>query len=101
MKASIQDKHILTAIRPLELSAYLRSTGWREIKVKEDRWAVWTKEGDFEITLPLNRTFGDFAQRMGDALRTLEAVEERSQLEILNDILTDIPIKKRKDKNNE
>jgi hypothetical protein len=88
MKASVRDKEILEALRPLELVAYLRSKGWHQIQGVEDRWATWMKDNDFEVVLPLVRDLGDFALRMADTLRTLEAVEDRSQLEILADLFT-------------
>ena len=87
MKASIHDKQILETLKPLELATYLRSKGWRQVQAVEDRWATWTKGSDFEVVLPLTRELGDFVLRMGDTLRTLEVVEDRSQLEILNDLL--------------
>jgi hypothetical protein len=88
MKVAIKDAETLNAIRPLDLAAYLRSTGWRRHKVVEDRWSVWIKGDDFEVALPLNRDFHDFTLRMSDALATIEVVEERSQIEILSDLLT-------------
>lgn len=88
MKASVRDKEILAAIAPLELVAYLRSTGWCQVKEKPDCWAAWVRDEDFEVVVPLARDLGDFVLRMADALRTLEAVEDRSQLEILNDLRT-------------
>src|SRR3990172_2873870 len=88
MKASVRDKQVLAAIRPLELVAYLRATGWSQARVTEGRWGTWVRGGDFEIAVPLNRDLGDFVLRMADALRSLEAVEDRSQLEILDDLFT-------------
>jgi len=86
MKASIRDVAALRSIKPLEFAAYLRSTGWVERDVREN-WTVWVKNDDFEISLPKTREPSDFPQRMADALNTLEVAEERSQLEILNDLL--------------
>ena len=42
---------------------------------------------EFEITVPLNHQFRDFAARMGDALQVLEAFEARSQIQIFQDLL--------------
>ena len=88
MKASVQDRDALTAIRPLEFVAYLRTMGWRQVRTSEDRWSIWERDGGFEIALPLTRDLKDFVLRMADALHTLEAVEDRSQLEILKDLQT-------------
>lgn len=88
MKATIQDRSVLAGLRPLELVAYLRSTGWTQAALVQNRWATWVKGDAFEVALPLNRELGDFVLRMADALKTLSAAEERSQLEVLNDLLT-------------
>jgi len=88
VRASIRDAHVLAAIRPLEFVAYLRAKGWHQVPPSSSLWSTWIREGDFELTLPLERSLGDFALRMADALRTLEIVEDRSQIEILSDLLT-------------
>jgi hypothetical protein len=90
MKATVRDISALAAIKPLEVAAYLRASGWRQVTEASQRWATWLlKQGseEFEIGLPLDDTLRDFVQRMGDVLATLEAVEERSQLEIIRDLL--------------
>jgi hypothetical protein len=51
-------------------------------------WQLKSNEGEeFEVVVPLSSTIRDFALRMGDALSALEAVEKRSQIEILRDLL--------------
>lgn len=91
MKVTIRDEQVLRAIRPEELIAYLRSRGFREHGVLGGNAALWRRPHDaedVEILAPLDPTLGDFASRMLDALKTLEAVEKRSQLDILRDIAT-------------
>jgi hypothetical protein len=90
MKASIRDSSSLLALRPLEIATYLRAQGWRpeEKSSQANLFTVWTLGEDLEIVLPLTKGYGDFALRMSDLLQTLEATEERSQLEILSDLLT-------------
>jgi hypothetical protein len=92
MRVSIRDAGTLQAIRPLELAAYLRAAGWREAKSIPNEYATWVladKSGDeFEATLPLNHAFGDYSLRIGSIMAVLEVVEQRSQLEILSDLLT-------------
>jgi hypothetical protein len=86
----IHDPDVLRALGPLDVAAYLRTNGWREVSRLGDKGAVWTRipaEGEaFEVLLPLRRDVGDFVARMAETLRTLEAVEERSQIEILRDL---------------
>jgi hypothetical protein len=43
MKAAVQDKQILAALKPLELATYLRSTGWLQAQTVGDRWAILDK----------------------------------------------------------
>ena len=91
MKVSVRDAATLSALRPLEVVSYLRSTGWSKAAEQPNRVSIWLFRDaageEFEIALPLSHSFRDFALRMGDALRTLEAVENRSQMEILRDLL--------------
>jgi superfamily II RNA helicase len=69
---------------------YLRSAGWKKVAERPNHSSSWLykdADGDeFEIALPLNDAFRDYAQRMSDLLQTLEAQEQRSQLEIFNDL---------------
>ncbi len=87
MKAEIRDAKAVGALRPTEVAAYLRASGWSQ---QEDRgaWATWTKGTDFEVIVPLSRELGDFAQRMGDIVRTLALAEDRSQLSVFADLTT-------------
>jgi len=85
LKVDLRDKEVLDAIRPSDFIAYLRFRGWREHPQPASTWIAFTLQ-DFEITLPLTSNLRDFALRMGEALRTLEVAEERSQLEILSEL---------------
>jgi hypothetical protein len=91
MNARITDAATLSALRPLEVVAYLRSNGWTMSREKAGSWSMWLRaneEGDeFEVTVPLNHQFRDFAARMGDVLHVLETFEVRSQLQILRDLV--------------
>jgi len=91
MKARITDAMALSALRPLEVVSYLRSNGWTKSREKPGDWSRWLRadqEGEeFEITVPLNHQFRDFAARMGDVLQVLEAFEARSQIQIFQDLL--------------
>lgn len=88
MKATIRDPQALDALRPLEIVSYLRATGWRQESIQAERSSVWTRRnghGEYEIVVPLAR-FKDYALRMSEVLATLESAEQRSQLQILNDL---------------
>ncbi|MBF0628149.1 MAG: hypothetical protein HQL91_07995 [Magnetococcales bacterium] len=88
MKAMLRDSALMKELRPLEIAAYLRSTGWTQQSSSEGKWAVWVKDDEYEILLPLQREYRDFALRMSETLQLLEDVEQRSQLMIFNDLLT-------------
>ncbi len=92
MKATVRDIETLRSVQPLEFAAYLRASGWQEYQHIPERAAVWSLDdgsnGGYEILLPLRRDFGDFVNRIGEALQTLEVVEQRSQLEILQELET-------------
>ncbi len=89
MKATIRDLETLRTIRPLEMVSYLRAHQWHQAE-KLDRGAFWVKEDSgesFEILLPLDAALRDFPYRIAEALATLEEVEKRSQLEIVEDLV--------------
>lgn len=89
MKATIKDKKALSILRPLDIVSYLRAKGW-ELKRENNDFLIWVLknagEDTFEVIVPLNPNFADFALRIGDILKTLEAAEKRSQSEIFDDI---------------
>jgi hypothetical protein len=91
MKVTIRDESVLRSIRPHELVTYLRSRGFRQHEAPGAVTATWRKgsgSDEFEILVPLEPTFRDYASRVLDVLKTLEALEQRSQLDILRDIVT-------------
>ncbi len=91
MNVKIIDVGPLSALRPLEVVSYLRSSGWTKAAEKPGNWSRWVRadyEGEeFEVTVPLNHQFRDFAVRMGDVLQVLAVFEARSQLKILRDLI--------------
>ncbi|MBN9119976.1 MAG: hypothetical protein J0I06_12575 [Planctomycetes bacterium] len=90
MNVEIRDASAVQMLRPLEVAAYLRSTGWNQ-KAASTKVSVWgRKSGDdeFEATVPLVATVRDYALRMGDVLRVIAAAENRSQAQVYTDLLT-------------
>lgn len=94
MKVTIRDSQILKTIDFNEVAEYLQKTGWHQTgKIYNNLGAVWRIKPEFsgeefEILLPLKYDLGDYAARISDAIKTLEEVEHRSQLDILSDLLT-------------
>ncbi|MEO5328120.1 MAG: hypothetical protein H7829_07725 [Magnetococcus sp. THC-1_WYH] len=88
MKTMLCDSALMKELMPLEIAAYLRSTGWIQQSSSEGKWSIWVKDDAYEILLPLQREYRDYALRMSETLQLLEAVEQRPQLMIFNDLLT-------------
>ncbi len=96
MKVTIRDNEILNTVNPKVLEAHLIAKGWYERgRIYNDAGAIWRlkqdAEDEFEILLPLSQTIGDYAARISDAIKILEEVENRSQLDILSEIITTAP----------
>jgi hypothetical protein len=96
MKVTVRDREILSSIEPEELAAHLRASGWHFLgRVYDDAGAIWrlkNPSGDEEeILQPLKTSLADYAARISDAIKTLEVVEKRSQLDILSSLLTQVP----------
>jgi hypothetical protein len=91
MKAAIYDPAALKAVLPVELAAYLRAHGWTEARHVGDRAVLWSHHHEskhFDIVMPLRRDLADYETRIAEALDTLEAVEGRSQIEIIKNLYT-------------
>lgn len=93
MKVTVRDSSVLRTVEPHILEAHLETAGWRETaRILDGAAGVWRlkKDGfdEFEILLPLKPDWVDYAARISDALKTLEEVENRSQIEILGELIT-------------
>ncbi len=91
MKVQIRDVDALRALKPLEVSAYLRAKGWRQAADLHGKASLWllTSEGnEFDVTVPQRRDMGDYALRISEVLETLAKLEQRSELDVLRDLLT-------------
>ena len=90
MLVQIRDRDALSSLSAIQLSAYLNSHDWR----KEGTWGnrpaiIYAKEHGgrtWEVLAPIRDTIADYAERMADAVATLAAVEERSQLDVFYDV---------------
>lgn len=69
-----------------EVASYLQSVGWQ----RREEWrggGIWTREGAPEVLIPDQRGFLDEAERLRDLMRVLIKVEDRPELEIVQDII--------------
>lgn len=85
MRARITDSAALRKISPSQIMAYLCAKGAKQVGKFSDKAAIWTL-GKEEFLVPLAAEFADYAYRVADILAALERVEERSQLEIMDDL---------------
>jgi len=96
MKVTIKDSEILKTVNPDLLQAHLLATGWHETgRIYNNAGAIWRLKKDaayeYEILLPLQHSLGDYAERISDILKTLEIVENRDQVDILSEFITNYP----------
>ncbi len=88
MRVDIRDAATVSTLRPLDVVSYFRAERWKPAETVEGEYAVWLLNDDVEAFLPLRTDTPDYALRMGDLLRVLSVVEDRSQTSILSDLLT-------------
>ena len=78
------------SIEPQTVANYLRDSFWRETEVAKNHHAIWKldrpNKTEYIILLPLNPEIPDFPNRMYDVVRTLAAIEKRSEAELFNDL---------------
>ena len=95
MIVTVRDPNILKTLEPAQIAAYLQKKQWREQSRDGDKSSIWTRKNeageDYEILLPLKPEISGFALRMYEVMETLENVENRSQIEILADLITSLP----------
>ncbi len=94
MKVTVRDNKILKTIEPQVLGEYLETNGWHNEGLFYGKAWIWHKNSDkgelFEIKQPVSHNFDDYGVVMGDTIKKLELTENRSQLEILSDLITSL-----------
>jgi hypothetical protein len=78
-------------LRAIDLLAYLVGTGWSARPSRVDGVSILSKiipgaDRPAEFILPVKPAFEEERRRVADALRTIEAVEERPMSSIVNDV---------------
>ncbi len=90
MQVDIHDRAALGAISASSLLAYVQTADWEKADSLGKRAVVYTKQRDgrqWDILVPLKDTFADFAANMAESIQVLSVVEQRSQLEVYQDLL--------------
>jgi hypothetical protein len=94
MKVTVRDSHILKTIEPNVLEKYLQINGWHQTRQFYDG-LIWSKKNSVsqegEVLVSPHQDFDDFAEVMCRNLKAIEVVENRSQLDILSDLITVLP----------
>lgn len=88
MKVLLRDPDVLLTIRPLDVTVYLRNTGWQETE-SNGAWSVWVRNTEYgiaELMVPLDKLKRDYLLRISDVVNALEEVENRSSLAIVADL---------------
>jgi predicted Zn-ribbon and HTH transcriptional regulator len=92
MNLTVKDIDVLQAIHSQDVAEYLEKHGWQQQNQILDKASIWKQnnEGDkqFKIILPLNHDIPGFPVSMSVILKTLEKAENRSQVEIIGDLIT-------------
>ncbi len=94
MNVSVKDIEVLQGIYPQQVAEYLEKQGWQQHNQIPDKASIWKQKNEggdeFEIILPLNHDIPGFPVSMSVILETLEQAENRSQLEIIGDLITTV-----------
>lgn len=78
---TILSKKELGKVNPADLISYLKAKGWTQKKNVYSSSLVWTQKkaesAEFEVLVPLETNFIDYAFRIGESLNILEVFEDR------------------------
>jgi len=85
-RAHVLDAEVLRALTPPLVAAYLERTGWTRVPTPVTNWARYERTG-WDVEVPANGDFSDYARCMVTVLGDLETAEDRSQLAIVADVL--------------
>lgn len=88
---TIFSKNQLGKVNPADLISYLKAKGWTQKKSIFSSSLIWTQKNaqnaEFEILVPLETNFVDYALRISETLDVLEAFEDRSAAAIYQNLI--------------
>ena len=79
-------------LKVADVCDYLSANGWQKTEEKQNVWTLWEKD-DIEILCPMSSTLNDYARRMCEVVYNLSIAEQRSEEEVLADLLRSGPKK--------
>ena len=90
MRVQIRDRDALSSISIANMRAYLTAAGWEDTR----RWgecpinvfAIERRGRTWEVLVPHYADIGGYAENLANTLEVLEAVEDRSQLALFQDM---------------
>ncbi|NCA71888.1 MAG: hypothetical protein EOM91_17785 [Sphingobacteriia bacterium] len=92
MRLELTDQDALRHLPWGDLKSYLDAQGWRSVERIGDKALVYVPDASetaaAEILVPLRDDLGDYVSRMSEAVAILADREQRSVLEVYQDILT-------------
>lgn len=92
MKIDVLDHGIFNTIDPRDIQKYLAISGWTNVRHEQgDSVSIWAITVDRNIQyawVPLNKKHGDFSENIRRLIQTIALVENRSQLEVIEDFST-------------
>jgi hypothetical protein len=90
MKARILDPHVLGAITPAALRAYVIFEGWKPLESFGEFGEVYTRSeedaSNKELIIPVTTAIADYASTVGQALRYIALFENRDKLAVYSDL---------------
>ena len=89
IKVQITDADALERVQPAALRGYLKERDWVHSDTWRDRIEIWTKthSGEHRQVLVQKKITGRYALRVREAVGLLAELEDRSQLEVYDDIV--------------
>ncbi|NEO54457.1 MAG: hypothetical protein F6K54_16045 [Okeania sp. SIO3B5] len=95
MNLIVKDIDLLKNIQPETVANYLKNQGWYQQRRIETQAIIWVKNAiessNFTLVLPLHPEGSDFPITMNLLVENLAKIEEKSQLEIIQKLITNLP----------
>ena len=93
MVSSLLSNDLIQHLTPAVLENYVQVTGWNRVPGLPEDIAVFHRDSPIEeetseILVPRNRAFVDFDERMAEAVEILSIIEQRSVVEMFNNVMS-------------